>query len=112
MTALLVLFATTYIVGALYLLLGWAGAQSLPPDWHHGSLSLYACMFLFGAISSIAALRWKRWGVLGLALTWLVTAVLNLVLVRKSDIAATTLALLLVVAFAVQVRRSWRSFAK
>ena len=110
--ALLVLFAITYIVGALYLLPGWAGVQSLPPDWRHGSLSLYACVFLLGGISSIAALRWKRWGILGLALTWLATAILNLVLARTTDIATTTLALLLVVAFAVQVGRSWRSFAK
>ena len=112
LTALLVLFATIYILGALYLLCGWAEVQSLPPDWRHGSLSLYACVFLLGAISSIAALRWKRWGVLGLALTWLTTAVLNLVLARTADVAATTLAVLLVVAFAAQVGRSWRSFAK
>ena len=84
----------------------------MPPDWRFGSLSLYACVFLFGAISSITALRWKRWGVLGLALTWLATAVLNLVLARTTDIVATTLAVLLVIAFAVQVGRSWRSFAK
>jgi hypothetical protein len=112
LTALLVLFATTYILGALYLLLGRAGAQSMPPDWRHGSLSLYACVFLFGAISSITALRWKRWGVLGLSLTWLATAVLNLVLAQPVDVAATTLAVLLVVAFAVQVGRSWRSCAE
>jgi len=39
-------------------------------------------------------------------------AILNLVLARTADVVATTLAVVLVVAFAVQVGRSWRSFAK
>ena len=67
-----------YLAGAILLITGWFGVQSLDPAvWRTESLPLYAVTFLIGAISGFGVLRWKRWGVYGLVGTWVLTGILN-----------------------------------
>lgn len=104
-----VLPATIYPLVVLYLLLGWMGRQSLSPEWHRDSLPLYALVCSLGAVSSLALLRRRRWGVYGLIGTWVATAILNGVYFRSLNLSASIGALLLVIGFMLDIRCAWRS---
>jgi hypothetical protein len=107
---LLALFGLTYAMGIIYFLLGWLRWQSLPPTWQRASLPLSACVFGLGAFSVAGALRWKRWGVYGLALTWAATVALNALFPSPISLPSAVATTLLVTLFALQVRRAWSRF--
>jgi hypothetical protein len=107
---LLALFGLTYALGTLYLFLGWLGWQSLPSAWQRLSLSSCACTFGLGAVSVGGALRWKRWGAYGLALTWAATIALNALSPHPISLPSRVMAALLVTLFAFQVGRAWARF--
>jgi hypothetical protein len=107
---LLALFGLTYALGTIYFLLGWLGWQSLPSAWQRASLPFHACVFSLGAVSVAGAVRWKRWGVYGLALTWAATAALNALFLGPISLPAAATATLLAILFALQVHRDWSRF--
>ena len=107
---LLTLFGVTYASGILYFLLGWLGLQSVPSTWQRTSLPLYTCVFGLGTASVAAAIRWQRWGVYGLALTWAATVALNALFPSPVSLPAAIAAMLLGVLFVSQVRRAWSGF--
>jgi hypothetical protein len=104
---LLALFGLAYASGTIYFLLGWLGWQSLPLAWQRASLPFLAFIFGPGAVSVAGALRWKRWGMYGLALTWVATIALNTLFPSPISLFSAVAATLLVILFAVQVRRGW-----
>jgi hypothetical protein len=107
---LLALFGPTYALGAIYFLLGWLGWQSLPPAWQRASLPFHACAFGLGAVSVAGAVRWKRWGVYGLALTWAAIAALNALFPGPISLPSVLAATLLLILFALQVGRDRSRF--
>lgn len=99
-----------YLLGAIYAVLGWGGVQSVEPTlWPRAALPFYALVFLGGGASALAIGLWKKWGVYGLIVTWILTTILNGVFVGSLALEPTTImALLLVVLFAYELPRVWR----
>jgi len=102
--------AVIYLLGAIYALLGWTGLQSIDATiWPRQALPFFALTFLAGGASSLGIAAWKRWGVYGLIVTWIVTTALNGIFTGSLTVEPTTvLALLLVVLFAYELPRVWR----
>lgn len=107
LVALLVPLVIIYAMGAMYFLFGWLGRQSVPAVWPKESFPFYALVFASGAISALAVLRWKRWGVYGMAATWMITLVLNILFPGPLQIGATIIAGVVVALFITGVRRLW-----
>jgi hypothetical protein len=109
--SLLAAFVTVVYVGfAVYFLLGWAGLQSLPAGWQEpwAALPLFALVGVLGAVSGLAVFRWKRWGVYGMAATWIATAVLNVLFSQLPEPGPMLAALLVIALFVRHVRWVWR----
>ena len=107
---LLALFGLTYAMGTIYFLLGCLRWQSLSPTWPRASLPSYTCVFGLGAFSVAGASRWKRWGVYRLSLTWAATIAVNALFPSPTSLPAAVGGTLLVILFAVLVRRAWSRF--
>jgi hypothetical protein len=107
---LLALFGLTYALGTIHFLLGWLGWQSLPPAWQGASLPFHTFVFGLGAVSVAGAVRWKRWGVYGLILTWAATAALNALFPGPTSLSAAVTATLLVILFALRAGRDRSRF--
>jgi len=109
--SILALFTGIYILGAAFMLLAWSGLQGYNPyTWRRDSLPLYALVFLIGALSSLGIWKWKKWGVYGLAGTWILTGIINLVFVPPTPVPYKQifLAILLVIAFFLLLLPSWQ----
>lgn len=106
--ALLVLLAVVYALAVPYLLLGWAGVQSLPTTWQRQALPLYALACALGAISAAAILKRRRWGVYGLALTWCASATLNSIFGQPGSPAQQYASLLLPIVFFLLLLPAWQ----
>lgn len=102
LSAILFALVVTYAVGAAGFLITWDGVQGL-------SLPAYGLVFALGAASALAVLRWRRWGVYGLGITWAATAVLNAIFSQPVHLAAHVLSVVLILAFFWQVRRIWQA---
>jgi hypothetical protein len=112
LSTILALFAFVYVPGFFYLLLSWFGIQSYDPlRWQYNSLPLYALVFLTGTVSLYGIWKWKKWGVYGLAGTWILTGVVNLVFVPPTPMPYrnTFLAVLLVIAFFLLLLPAWQN---
>jgi len=107
---LVALFGLTYALGSIYFLFSWLGWQSLPPAWQRVSLPFHACAFGLGAGSVAGDVRWKRWGVYGLALTWAATAALSALSPGVISLPPALAVTLLASLFAHLDRRTWARF--
>ena len=100
--SILVLFTGVYTLGVAFMLLAWSGLQGYNPNtWRRDSLPLYALVCLSGALSSLGIWKWKKWGVYGLAGTWILTGIINLIFTPPAPVPYKQffLASLLVIAF-------------
>lgn len=77
---LLIVLTVAYLLIAPLMLIVWLGIQSIPldPAMPKEFLPLHALAFLVGGIGGIAILRWKRWGVYALGVSWAVVWGLSL----------------------------------
>ena len=111
-TSILALFTFIYVAGAILLILSWFGIQSFDPlTWQHNTLPFYALVYLIGAVCLGAIWKWRKWGVYGLAGTWILTGILNLVFVPPAPMPYkyTFLAVLLVIAFFLLLLPAWQN---
>ena len=115
LTALLVLLTVTYLLGSVYLLLAWMGLQSYDPlIWQRGAMPFFALLFAFGGLSALTAMRWKKWGVYSLALTWVLTGAANLSFgipeAQPQASISAFLAALVIIGFFLLLLPAWPSF--
>lgn len=109
LSIILVLFTLVYALGLVYLLLSWLGIQSFDPAiWQPDSLPIYMLVFLIGTVSLYGIWKGKKWGVYGLASTWVLTGLLNLVFALPTPNRYTFLAFLLVIILFLLLRPAWR----
>jgi hypothetical protein len=109
---ILAFFMLIYSIGAFYFLLSWSGVQSFDPiHWQPNSIPFYALVFLIGLASVYGIWRWKKWGVYGLAGTWILTGIINLVFVSPAPVPYrnTFFAALLVIAFFLLLLPDWQN---
>lgn len=109
LSAILFALVVTYALGAAGFFAVWESVQQLAPAMPRPSLPIYGLVFVLGALSGVAVVKWKRWGVYGLAVTWAATAVLNAAFSQPVYLAAQALSVVLILAFFWQVRRIWSS---
>jgi len=108
---ILAVFTFIYPMGTIFLFLTWLGVQSFDPlIWQPESLPFYVLVFLLGSISIYGLWKRKKWGVYGLAGTWMLTGIINLGFVPPTPMPYrnTFLALLLVIAFFLLLLPEWQ----
>ena len=110
-TSILAIFTGVYTLGAAFMLLSWSGLQGYNPyTWRRDSLPLYALVCLSGALSSLGIWKWKKWGVYGLAGTWILSGITNLVFAPFTPVPYQQFfpAILLVIAFFLLLLPDWQ----
>jgi hypothetical protein len=109
---ILSLFTFIYAAGLVFTLLSWFGIQSFDPSiWQQDALPFYAPVFMIGIVSVYGVWKWKKWGVYGLAGTWLLSGITNLVFIppAPTPYINTFLAVLFVIAFFLFLLPSWQN---
>lgn len=98
-----------YGLGVMTAIAGWSGKQYIDKSmWMLESLPYYGFIFGSGFFSALAVMRWKRWGVYGLILTWAFTFGLNLIFVTSMpNYWFTIISMLLIMAFFIFLRPVW-----
>lgn len=107
LAALSALLTSIYTLMAVFLLLGRLGLQSLPAGEPKEAWLFYALVYACGAISALAILFWRRWGVYGIAMTWVATLVLNALFPTPPQPGVIIVAGTVAVLFATSARRLW-----
>lgn len=80
LSIILAFFTLGYAASVVALPLMWMGVQSYDPQvFPPGSHLFYALTSLIGIASLYGIWKWKKWGVYGLAGTWVLTGIINMV---------------------------------
>lgn len=109
LSAILYALIVTYALGAAGSFIVWESVRRHAPAALQPSLPGYSFVFVLGALSALAVVKWRRWGVYGLAATWVATAILNAIYAQPAFLAAQAAGIVLILVFFWQVRRIWPS---
>jgi len=110
-TSILAIFTGVYTLGAAFMLFAWSGLQGYDPHtWRRDALPFYVLVCLSGALSSLGIWKWKKWGVYGLAGTWILSGIINSVFAPPAPVPYKQffLGILLVIAFFLLLLPDWQ----
>jgi hypothetical protein len=104
-----VLLAIVSILGALYCLAALARIQGISLHLSDSDLLLYTVWFIAAAVSSIAIVRCKKWGVYILSIATLIVTVAN-ILQGSATWGGASLGAIVAFALLLSIRPIWGKF--
>ena len=111
LSIILTIFAVTYVIGAIYLLLSWVGLQSYDLGfWRRESFAFYTLVFVLAETGVYGVWRWKKWGAYCLVGAWGLNEILNFLFIppTPAPYQYSLLGILVVAIFFLFLSQSWQ----